>query len=228
MRPVDCTTERFPLRPPGRGGNPVLALWLFLQLQGEAGPVCKVDVGGRMLPRSIAVIAAAVTVAICWASAWGQALPLLRFTTPRLKRDLPGTQGSTGLPGQTWGVPKEMQPWVRECALCWLQWGLQPGDWSASHRPPQCSQHAGSVPAQWDCRGKGAETGLMPQAPEGSKTVLEACLSVSQAAPSSSPWPCPVGLWFFFLSPTFSSPSQSRGATVAAFTCSSLQASPPH
>ena len=43
MRPVDCTTERLPLRLSGRGGNLILALWLFLQLQGEAGPVCKVQ-----------------------------------------------------------------------------------------------------------------------------------------------------------------------------------------
>lgn len=38
VRPVGCTTERFPLRPPGRGGNPLLALWLLSQLQGEAAP----------------------------------------------------------------------------------------------------------------------------------------------------------------------------------------------
>lgn len=43
VRPVGCTTERFPLRPPGRGGNLILALWLFLQLQGEAGPACTVQ-----------------------------------------------------------------------------------------------------------------------------------------------------------------------------------------
>ena len=157
-----------------------------------------------MLPRPIAVTAAAVIVAICWASAWGQALPLLRFTTPRLTRDLPRTQGPTGLPPQTWEVPKEMRDWVRECAPCWLQWDLHPGDWSASHHPLQCSQHAGSVPAQWDCSGQRAETGPMPQAPDGSKTVL----SVSRAAPSSRPWPCPVGLRFFLcpLSPHRPSP----------------------
>lgn len=125
-----------------KGRQPLTGTPAASTTSGRGRPrVSSSDVGRRMLPRSIAVTAAAV----CWASAWGQALPLLGFTTPRLTRDLPRTQGyGVGTPQAfldvTPEVPREKQAWVGEGAPCWLQWDLHPGDWSASHRPLQCSE----------------------------------------------------------------------------------------
>ena len=173
LRPVGCATGCFPLRPPGRGGHPVLALWPLSPLQGEAGPCAELRRGQADASKISSSDCNSRHSSRLLGIRLGSGFAFVRIHDPSFDKRPPKDTGlrsrdPTGLPGRDPPGAKGKAGLGGGGRTLLAAAGLHPGVWSASHRPLQRSQHAGSVPAQWDCRRP------MPQAADGSKTVLEA------------------------------------------------------